>query len=107
MNDANFALGYGGQPASRDRVLAEAYFPSEEDLSDVIVYALQFKPEFKDQMYNTFLHELGHVLGLRHEHANWNNVYFEGGSVTIHEANPKSVMAYHVVPQMIRPSDKE
>jgi len=107
LEDANFALGYGGQPASRDGVLAEAYFPSDEDISDILVYKLQFTPEYRDQMYNTFLHELGHVFGLRHEHAMWRNIYFEGGAVTIGEANEKSVMAYDVEPPMIRDSDKE
>lgn len=59
-------------------------------------------------MYNTFLHELGHVLGLRHEHAMWRNVFFEGGAVTIGEANARSVMAYDPDgPPMIRSSDKE
>ncbi|KAK5044388.1 hypothetical protein LTR84_011299 [Exophiala bonariae] len=108
LEDANFALGYGGQPASRDRVLAEAYFPTADDISDVIVYKLQFNPQVKHEMHNTFLHELGHVLGLRHEHAEWSGRLFEGGSTTIGTTNPKSVMSYDPEePPIIRDSDKE
>lgn len=104
LEDANFALGYGGQPWSRDRVLAEAYFPNNQDLNDLIVYKLAFSDHFKHDMWRVFLHELGHVLGLRHEFA----IQREGrGAVSLGRDNEKSVMTYDREAPVIQPSDVE
>ena len=71
----------------------------------MIVYKLAFTEGFKQDMWRFFLHELGHVLGLRHEFA----IAEEGrGAVTLGADNEKSVMAYDPDgPPAIRPSDIE
>ncbi|KXJ84806.1 hypothetical protein Micbo1qcDRAFT_169931, partial [Microdochium bolleyi] len=52
-------------------------------------------------MTNVFLHELGHILGLRHEFAD-----LEGGAIQWGSRNPYSVMSYNFPPQ-IQPSDEK
>lgn len=59
-------LQYGGDLGG---VLASAYPPNDAPLNSVFVYQRAFQPDYKGVMKNVFLHELGHVLGLRHEFA--------------------------------------
>jgi len=66
LEDAAFVLAYGGDKGG---VLASAYFPNSNDLNTVYVYKRGFDPDTKANMSRFFLHELGHVLGLRHEFA--------------------------------------
>ncbi|CZS79784.1 unnamed protein product [Fusarium graminearum] len=40
-----------------------------EDLNYVFVFSYAFSKTWKPHMWNVFAHELGHVLGLRHEFA--------------------------------------
>lgn len=47
---------------------AMAFFPNEND-SNVIVYEAALNPSDPERLRNTFIHELGHVIGLRHEFA--------------------------------------
>ena len=108
FDDACFQLRYGDDMGG---VLARAFFPDDykETLNDLYVYERAFQPDQKNMMVNTFAHELGHVLGLRHEHAQgavegtW-GVAEDGGegddgrvleSVLFGTKNPKSVMAYY------------
>lgn len=64
--DANFVICHGG---SLGTVLASAYFPNADDLNFVYVYSFAFQPDWKPSLWKVLTHELGHVLGLRHEFA--------------------------------------
>lgn len=105
--DACFQLRYGGVG---DGVLARAFFPSSwrNSLNFVVVFDTQFDRRFVDQFVPTMLHELGHVLGLRHEHSQSELVGRQGPytedldfgleSILFGPNNPKSVMSYNGVP---------
>lgn len=110
LDDAAFVLAYGGELGT---VLASAFFPSDTPLETLYVYQHGFdKTEWTAKkgkytnygiMKNVFLHELGHVLGLRHEFA-MNPETFEGGAIVIGSANMESVMSY-VFPPELQESD--
>jgi len=109
FDDACFQLKYGG--VDTQGTLAEAFFPDEfaNVLNSVIVYQAQLQGKYKNEATNTFAHELGHVLGLRHEHSQdkptipgiWGDV--EDGryrnqvveSMLFGSRNPYSIMAYY------------
>lgn len=102
--DANFVLSHGG---NKGTVLASAYFPNNKDLNFVYVYSFAFQPDWKPFLWRVFTHELGHVIGLRHEFAMNPGPYFEGDAVQINERNPLSVMNYRREPPEIQQSDVE
>jgi len=101
-DDACFQLIYGG---NRGNVLASAFFPDHHQnaLNSLKVYDAQFFPQHKPFIVNTFLHEIGHILGLRHEHSHsgvpgWippEDRANGAESVVWGVKNPKSVMAYY------------
>lgn len=97
LEDAAFVLAYGGDKGS---VLARAFFPNSNDLNTLFVYQKAFDTAISPYQTNIFLHELGHVLGLRHEFA-----AREGGAVPFGPTNPRSVMSY-TFPPNIRDSDE-
>ncbi|KAB8207839.1 hypothetical protein BDV34DRAFT_223040 [Aspergillus parasiticus] len=101
LEDAAFVLAYGGDNGD---TLAQAFFPNGKDFNTLNVYQRAFEGENIKNLMNIFLHELGHVLGLRHEFA----AEREAGvrSSQIGTANPKSVMSYTFPPE-IQESDKE
>ncbi|EKG15282.1 Peptidase M10 metallopeptidase [Macrophomina phaseolina MS6] len=96
LDDAAFALAYGADGGS---TLCKGFFPNSRDLNTLFVYQRAFKAGFVNNMENMFLHELGHILGLRHEFANQLNDRMPWGS-----SNPYSVMSYSF-PQQIQDSD--
>lgn len=110
LEDAAFVLAYGGQ---LDGVFARAFFPSGSELQTMYVYQHCFDKKEETyprgtfsnygMMMNVFLHELGHVLGLRHEFA-LDPSNFEGGAILIGSANEESVMNY-VFPPELQESD--
>jgi hypothetical protein len=100
LEDAAFVLAYR-KSKSGDGTLASAFFPNSNPINTLFVYGFAFKPENERIMHNVFLHELGHVLGLRHEFAPQ-----EGGAVKWGQANESSVMAYKF-PPTIQESDKK
>jgi len=101
--DATFVLCHGGkQPGS----LAEAFFPNDNDLNYINVYELAFTKEWRDHMWNVFTHELGHVLGLRHEFAmDSYSAMYEGGAERLGPRDPMSVMNYRREPPEMQQSD--
>ncbi|KAJ5294880.1 hypothetical protein N7508_009701 [Penicillium antarcticum] len=67
IEDAAFVLTYAKDPIPG--VLASAFFPNSVDLNVLNVYADAFEEGTVQYLKNIFLHELGHVLGFRHEFA--------------------------------------
>lgn len=78
--------------------MASAFFPNE--VRDVLVYHKTLvEPSWRKVLKNTFLHEIGHILGLRHEFANQPNPEKPGENLETlaHQfgsVNPHSVMSY-------------
>ena len=103
FNDACFQVLYGGENGN---VLASAFFPDDyrDILNELYVYQLQFEPEHKDTIANTMAHEIGHVLGLRHEFAEAEDLKYNVESIFYGIRNPDSVMANTQIPK-IQPSD--
>ncbi|KAJ9661436.1 hypothetical protein H2198_002004 [Neophaeococcomyces mojaviensis] len=103
VDDATFVLAYGGDKGT---VLASAFFPNAAVLNTLWVYSHSFDKNVRDGgwsnysiMKNVFLHELGHVLGLRHEFA-LDADKFEGGAFRLGTTNPLSVMSYEFPPKI-------
>lgn len=75
--------------------LAQAFYPSPQSKHSqqraLTVYSLCFKPEHYGHMRNVFLHELGHILGLRHEFA---GEVEKDKPVRLGSVDPCSVMNY-------------
>lgn len=104
IEDAAFVLTYAKEV--RPGTLAAAFFPNNVDLNVLNVYPAAFEEGTVQYLKNIFLHELGHVLGLRHEFAPERETEDNLKSVQIGPRNPTSVMAYEFPPQ-IQPSDIE
>ncbi|KAF7555438.1 hypothetical protein G7Z17_g2148 [Cylindrodendrum hubeiense] len=105
--DATFVLCNGGAMGG---VLASAFFPNANDLNYLYVYTTAFRPQFRSNMWQVFVHELGHVLGLRHEFAieglPERGIGPEGrGAVVLGVRDEKSVMNYRNDLPEIQPSD--
>ncbi len=95
LSDAAFELRF--DKWGRDGLLASAFFPNEyrRDLNFLRVYRSSFDSRYTHlyRLYNTMLHELGHILGLRHEFAHEKEKWAE--SILFGVKNEKSVMAYY------------
>jgi hypothetical protein len=96
---ANFVVKYI-KPAVDEGVLASAFFPN--DVDDVLVYHKTLvEPEWRAVLKNTFLHEIGHIIGLRHEFAIEQDALGHGPELTpakqFGSKNPLSVMSYEDV----------
>jgi len=95
--DANIILRYAGPPPT-DGTRARGFFPDAKKTNYIELYSFAFDPSQVGILKWVFLHELGHVLGLRHEFANdidpQDNTVFEGGSVTVGARNSLSIMSY-------------
>ncbi|KAF5723117.1 metallopeptidase catalytic domain-containing protein [Fusarium mundagurra] len=86
---ATFVLKYGKR-AGNVGVLASAFLPDHFDPT-MYIYPLAFTTPYRRDMDKVFQHELGHVLGLRHEFAATSETH----SVQIGSSNSLSVMNYH------------
>lgn len=98
--DATFVLCHAEEQGN---VLASAFFPNSKDLNYLYVFPKAFQ-EWKQSMWKVFTHELGHVLGLRHEFA-MDPEHFEGGAEQLGPRNKLSVMNYSTKPPEIQQSD--
>ena len=102
-DEANFILCYGGDKGT---LLAKAYFPNNDKPNFVLVYRHAFQPGWKENLWKVFTHELGHILGLRHEFAMDDGPRFEGNAVRLGMRNHLSVMNYRgSAPPEIQQSD--
>ena len=94
---ANFLVRYY-KPAEDEGTLASAFFPNR--VKDVRVYDKTLvEPDWRKALKNSFLHEIKHIIGLRHEFANdpnpaENNQPFEDPAQRFGSVNPHSVMSY-------------
>ncbi|CAO2648168.1 Nn.00g090900.m01.CDS01 [Neocucurbitaria sp. VM-36] len=96
--DATFVLVHGGDEQG---TLAQAFFPNANDLNYLYVHTLAFEKAWKEHMWRVFMHELGHVLGLRHEFA-----LLEGhGAVEVGPRNALSIMNYREEPPEMQQTD--
>ncbi|CVK92143.1 hypothetical protein FPRO06_08887 [Fusarium proliferatum] len=102
---ANFYLVYRVNPSFGNgrNTLARAFFPHEID-QDVIVFTRAFDRNNLPILKNIFQHEIGHILGLRHEFAiegdAAKDLLPEGqGAVLLGEKNYFSIMSYNFPPK--------
>ncbi|GLA37952.1 hypothetical protein AnigIFM63309_004935 [Aspergillus niger] len=102
IKKASFVLSYAGNQGD---VLAQAFFPNEDDLSYLNVYSSAFQPGTVQYLKNIFLHELGHVLGFRHEFAPEYEDNMDDFTVQVGPRNSLSVMSYEF-PPLLQTTDK-
>ena len=104
--DAVFELAYGGCGGSTAYTFAMSFFPNSKKRI-MYVYEWSFQDKYWHSMVNIFLHELGHVMGLRHEFAAIKEK--EAPAVPYGPANKLSVMNYFKDPKdiWIQKSDAE
>ncbi|EFY93970.1 peptidase M12B family protein [Metarhizium robertsii] len=95
---ATFILKYV-DVGPKESTMAKSFFPTSRPQNTLFVYKKGLVKHRKT-LKNTFLHELGHILGLRHEFA----LDREHGAVIFGLRNPKSVMSYEF-PQEVQDSD--
>jgi hypothetical protein len=111
---AHYELLYDGHPENMtDGLYAEAFFPHQKD-QPLIVTNSALSAEQRGILKNVFLHELGHILGLRHEFAldtaaeqlQTGVQESPNGAVQFMTKNPASVMSY-VIPPTMQQTDME
>ncbi|KAF7510322.1 hypothetical protein GJ744_006818 [Endocarpon pusillum] len=102
LKECTFVLGFN---AARTPLIAEAFFPNSNDLSYVNVYSQGIYSSWYKQLRAVFRHELGHVLGLRHEFAMDPGSQYEGGSVQFGTRDAYSVMNYRDEPPTLTQKD--
>ncbi|KIL85332.1 matrix metalloproteinase-11 [Fusarium avenaceum] len=99
--EANFNLVYRKNQRNQPVELGLGFFPHDAD-RDMFIFTVALLPQRRDMLKNVFLHELGHVFGLRHEFG----LTEKAAAVQFMTKNPMSVMEYNEVPT-IQGTDKE
>lgn len=108
FDDAAFTLTFNNDPGN---TLARAFFPDNfaRTMNILYVFSRQYAGDVRNFFVATMRHELGHILGLRHEHSqsgikDWLGPGRDsppedrpGGAESIlwGSRNPRSVMAYY------------
>ncbi|KAI6089656.1 hypothetical protein F4821DRAFT_230640 [Hypoxylon rubiginosum] len=95
---AVFQLVYSTDNEGRLNCLAESFFPNDtqgEEQPRLYVFWSAFLQLSFDHMVNTFCHELGHILGVRHGHARTDEREARTSSMEVGEYDPSSVMNYY------------
>lgn len=98
---AVFALKYYRAPS---RFFADSFFPDSKDRI-LYIFKFAFRREHRKYMANIFRHEIGHVLGLRHEEAETRESAVP--SVALTPQNSLSIMSYFTDPSKIRIQDSD
>jgi Met-zincin len=83
--------------------IARAFFPDNNHGHVVTVWKTAFGPDWYDNLWNVLCHELGHVIGLRHEFATEavNKTDEPGNGHRLYsDPDPNSVMEYNKPPIM-------
>jgi hypothetical protein len=109
QESAHFYLVYQRSRAGSN-TLARAFFPHEVG-QDVVVFERAFEDRNASILKNIFQHEIGHILGLRHEFAITGDaakgLWPEGsGAVQFLKNNYMSIMSYNFPPR-IQDSDRD
>jgi hypothetical protein len=87
---------------SEGETYARSFFPNTTPNNRrLVVYAKSFADCNIGALTNIFCHELGHILGLRHEFAGTDENELRFKSVQFGQENLKSVMGYYKHPAMI------
>jgi hypothetical protein len=97
LEDCAFVLRYTRRSGG---TIARAFFPNTNDVNVMRVYALAFTDKYVRYLDAVFEHEVGHVIGLRHEFADEEGA----GAVLFGPRNPDSVMSYNF-PMRIQETD--
>lgn len=94
INAAVFELVYSKDiSGSHDRTYARSFGPCDPPGERTLfIYARSFKSTVVKFMSNTFCHEIGHILGLRHENAHHRETGDDVKSYRFGPANQRSVM---------------
>jgi hypothetical protein len=99
---AIFRVVYRDLPNSGQRdVLASAFLPNNghHDSRTLFIYALAFAKAYINHQVNLLAHEIGHILGFRHEFSSNERTCW---STTWMKPSPNSVMNYYSDPSMWR-----
>lgn len=88
-SDVVFQIVYKDKVDGQHRTLARSFFPGSKDCT-IYVTAKAFENPFRLSLVYIFNHELGHVLGLRHEFAPEEEKEYP--SVILGDRNDDSVM---------------
>ncbi|KAF5687861.1 het-E-1 heterokaryon incompatibility protein [Fusarium denticulatum] len=98
---AVFALKYYPAP---NGLFAESFFPDSKRRT-LGIFRYAFKKQYRKFMANIFRHELGHVLGLRHEEAG--TMESKIPSVALSPPNSQSIMRYFRDPSSLCIQDSD
>ncbi|KAJ9613886.1 hypothetical protein H2200_002022 [Cladophialophora chaetospira] len=99
---AHFDVVYIPNP-EKPTWIAGTFFPNDVDRFEI--YPPSFNdPDIRKQLVNTFTHEFGHILGLRHEFAATKEA---DPSVQIGVMNPNSIMSYEWKTRSFSQSDQD
>ncbi|KAH6982293.1 hypothetical protein BKA56DRAFT_616370 [Ilyonectria sp. MPI-CAGE-AT-0026] len=93
---ANFRVVYRDLPVNNHKdTLASAFFPNTDHPEErtLHIYALAFTANHINNQANFLAHEIGHILGFRHEFSMKEEPLF--WSATWGNRNPDSVMSYY------------
>jgi hypothetical protein len=106
ISAAVFQLKYAARSDSKngETAFARAFFPGDVPLT-VYVYALSFKPLYRNYLANIFCHELGHILGARHSFAPERE--HKVPCKILGERNPDTVMQYPDHPKKLTIQDSD